>query len=270
MPVDPSRTWPREFAFRIRHHFAIKFVGTTAWVWVFFIGYFHLLRHAVYPVTTMPLTPLDALIPLVPAAVVPYLSLWFYVGIAPGLQRSFRELLAYGFWSALLCAIGLAIFYRFPTQIPPFVFDRTGLPGFALLQGIDAPGNACPSMHVAIAFFTGIWIEVLFREMRMPGWARAVNVGWFVVIALSTVAIRQHVVIDVLGGALLGGAIAVPSLAWRPKAGRRQARTATTAMIGGSPAGTPSAAGTVQNGGAGTKESPEMKTGAGGTVVNRP
>jgi hypothetical protein len=240
MPVDPrvetALTWQREFAFRFCHHFTIKLVGTTAWIWVFFIGYFHLLAHVAYPVTTMPVTPLDALIPFVPGALLPYLSLWFYVGIAPGLQRSFRELLAYGFWSALLCGIGLAIFYRFPTQVPAFVFDRTDLPGFVLLQGIDAPGNACPSMHVAIALFTAVWLDVIFREMRMPGWARALNVAWFLVIVFSTVAVRQHVVIDVIGGALLGAAVAIPSLVWRPKGAGRSGAPATAAIIGGSSA----------------------------------
>jgi hypothetical protein len=233
---SPFPPWPGEFARRFRFRFWIKLVGTTAWVWVFFVAYFQLLRHVAYPVTTMPLTPLDALVPLVPAMMAPYLSLWFYVGIAPSLQASFRELLAYGFWSALLCAIGLAIFYRFPTQIPPFVFDREGLPGFAFLRGVDAPGNACPSMHVAIAIFTAIWIDVQFREMRMPAWTRVVNIVWFLAIAFSTVAIRQHVVVDAVAGALLGTVVAIPSLIWRPGSTRRRAERATTAMIGPSSA----------------------------------
>ena len=41
----------------------------------------HVLRNPVFPVTTMPLTPLDAWIPFVPQALAIYLSLWFYVGI---------------------------------------------------------------------------------------------------------------------------------------------------------------------------------------------
>jgi hypothetical protein len=244
LPVESlPPSWTTEFGRRIRFHFWIKLVGTTAWVWVFFVAYFHLLRHAAYPVATMPLTPLDALVPLMPAMLGPYLSLWFYLGIAPGLQPSFRELLAYGFWSALLCLIGLAIFYRFPTQIPPFVFDRTGLPGFAFLQGIDAPGNACPSMHVAISVFTAIWIDALFRDMRAPTWARGANVAWCLAITFSTIAVRQHVVVDAVAGALLGAAVAVPSLVWRSRRAQREAAGSTTAIIGSSSAVPPAAAG---------------------------
>ncbi len=223
MSTSPPLPWPAELALRMRRHLLLKLAGTTVWVWVFFVGYFSLLRHATPPVTVVPLTPLDGLVPFAPAAIVPYLSLWLYVGIAPGLQRTFRELLAYGVWAGLLCAAGLAIFRAWPTQIPPLPVDAHGFPGFDLLQGIDAPGNACPSMHVAIAMFTAIWVDVLLRESRAPLALRAVNGLWFAAITFSTVAIRQHVVLDAVAGTLLGIAFAIPSLAWRPgRAGRAQ------------------------------------------------
>lgn len=214
--MRPTTAWRDEMAFRMRRHLALKLVGTTLFIWVFFVGYFHLLRHPVYPVTTMPVTRLDAAIPDLPIAIVPYLSLWFYVGIAPGLQRSFAALIAYAGWSALLCGSGLAIFYRWPTRVPLSVFDAGGVPGFSLLHGIDAPGNACPSLHVAIALFTAIWIAALLRDCRAPPLLQVINASWFVAIAYSTVAIRQHVVIDVVAGAALGIAVAVPSLLLRP------------------------------------------------------
>jgi len=226
MHSEAPESWLVEVRRRMRLHLPLKLAGTTLWTWVFFVGYFHALRHPVYPVTVMPVTPLDTLIPVTPLALVPYLSLWFYVGIAPGLQRTFRELLAYGAWAGLLCAVGLAIFYRWPTRIPDFVFDRAGIPGFALLEGIDAPGNACPSMHVVIAMFSAIWIGVQLRECRVPrGW-RVANGMWFAAIAYSTLAIRQHVMIDVVTGAALGIACAIVSLRLRPGRGPRPMRLA--------------------------------------------
>ncbi|HZT55635.1 MAG TPA: phosphatase PAP2 family protein, partial [Burkholderiaceae bacterium] len=192
-----------------------------AWVWAFFIGYFWLLRNPAYPVTVMPLTALDHLIPFQPVTLVAYLSLWFYVGIAPGLQLTFRELLVYGLWAGALCLAGLGLFYFWPTAVPPPGFDVSGHPGFKMLQGVDAAGNACPSMHVAIALFTAVWIEHLLRGARAPAALRAVNVGWFLAIAWSTLAIRQHVVIDVLAGGVLGLAFALASLRWRPRAAPR-------------------------------------------------
>lgn len=216
------RPWPRELAWRMRRHLFLKIAGTTIVTWAFFVGYFELLRHPVHPVTMVPLTPLDGWVPFLPHAIVPYLSLWFYVGIAPGLQRTFPQLLAYGFWSVLLCLTGLAIFYWWPTAIPPLTLGTTGYFGFDLLQGIDAHGNACPSMHVAIALFSAIWIDVQLRESRAPLVLRALNALWFLAIALSTLAVRQHLVIDVVAGALLGVVVAIPSLFLRPGRARHR------------------------------------------------
>ncbi|KTT27519.1 phosphatase PAP2 family protein [Pseudacidovorax intermedius] len=207
--------WAQDLGTRMRERALLKIVGTTAWVWVFFIGYFHLLRHPAHPVTVMPLTWLDAWVPFSPVALVPYLSLWLYVGIAPGLIRGFMPLLVYGLWAAALCAAGLLIFYLWPTQIPPLPLNRADAPGFALLEGIDAAGNACPSMHVAISVFTAVWIEHLLQRAGAPALLRVLNLLWVVAIAWSTLATRQHVALDVLGGVLLGGAFAAAALRWR-------------------------------------------------------
>jgi membrane-associated phospholipid phosphatase len=212
---DPARPWTTELGSRMRENFFLKAVGTTVWVWVFFIGYFHMLRHPVHPVVVMPLTWLDHVVPFQPEALVPYLSLWLYVGIAPGLQRGFLPLVVYGLWAGALCVAGLSIFYFWPTQIPPMAIDPTA-PGFALLQGIDAAGNACPSMHVAISMFTVVWVEHVLRGARAPALLRLLNLAWFLAIAWSTLAVKQHVALDVLAGAALGAVFAAASLRWRP------------------------------------------------------
>ena len=217
-PNPAPAPWTTGVGLRMRRHFLLKLFGTTAWVWVFFIGYFWLLRNPAYPVVTMPLTALDHLIPFQPVTLFAYLTLWLYVGVAPGLQLTFRELLAYGLWAGALGLTGLGLFYFWPTAVPPLAFDVSGHPGFKMLQGVDASGNACPSMHVAIAMFTVIWIEHLLRDARAPRGLRAVNIAWFLAITWSTLAIKQHVVIDVLAGALLGLVFAIPSLRWRPRA----------------------------------------------------
>lgn len=196
--------------------FPLKFIGTSVFTWLFFIGYFELLRNPAGPVTVMPLTALDHWIPFQPTALYAYLSLWVYVGCAPGLQRNFFELLVYGLWAGALCLTGLLCFYLWPTAIPPLAFDVSGHPGFALLQGVDAAGNACPSMHVAIALFTVVRIEDVLRRVRTALWLRLLNLAWFLAITWSTLAVKQHVVLDVLAGALLGLVFAVASLRWRP------------------------------------------------------
>ncbi len=217
LPAAPAApTWGAEIGRRVRSLFLLKAVGTTVFTWLFFIGYFHLLRNPAFPVTVMPLTALDALVPFQPHFLGAYLSLWLYVGVAPGLQPNFRELLVYGFWVGGLCLTGLGLFYLWPTQIPPLAIDVSGYPGFEMLQGVDAAGNACPSMHVAVAIFTAVRLEHVLREARTPLWPRLLNWLWFAAIAWSTLAVKQHVALDALAGALLGLAFALPSLRWRP------------------------------------------------------
>ena len=209
--------WVAELGLRLRIHFPLKLAGTGAFTWLFFVAYFHLLRHPNGPVTLMPLTPLDAWVPFQPSMLWAYLSLWVYVGVAPGLQRTFRELVVYGLWVGGLCLAGLGLFWLWPSAVPPFVADVSGHAAFAALQGVDAAGNACPSMHVAVAIFTAIRVERLLLETAAPLALRVLNLLWFGSIAWSTLAVKQHVAIDVAAGALLGGGFALASQRWRPR-----------------------------------------------------
>lgn len=195
-------------------------------MWVFFIGYFHVLRHPVRPVTEMPLTPLDQWVTFEPLALVAYVSLWVYVGIPAGLLPSLRQLVVYGLWVGALCTTGLVVFYAFPTAVPqPFLpVDVALYPGFALLQGVDAAGNACPSLHVATALFSACWLDRLLRQYAAPWQPRALNALWVVLIIYSTMAIKQHVALDVAGGALLALLFVWPSMRWFPANDEEAAR----------------------------------------------
>jgi hypothetical protein len=216
--------WTDEIWLRLRRHFWFKLVGTTVFTGLFFVGYLYLLRQPAYPVVVMPLTALDRLIPFQPITLFAYLTLWFYVGIAPGLQRTFRELMIYGLWIGALCLTGLGIFYAWPTAVPALAFDVSGFAGFGVLKGVDAAGNACPSLHVAVAIFTAIQIEHVLRRAGAPLALRALNIAWFALIAWSTLAIKQHVVLDVVAGIALGGAFALAALHRQPSARRAGAR----------------------------------------------
>lgn len=229
-PTEADPRWTVEIGRRMRRLLWLKVIGVSVFTWIFFIGYFHLLRHPAYPVFEMPLTALDRLIPFQPTWLAAYVTLWLYVGVAPGLLLRFVELLVYGLWAAALCLAGLACFYFWPNAVPPLRMDVSHLPGFALLQGVDAAGNACPSMHVAIAIFSAIWIEHLLRNARVPPGLRLANAAWFLAIAYSTLAIKQHVVLDALAGALLGTVFALASLRWHPR-GRSRPKAAGGADI---------------------------------------
>jgi membrane-associated phospholipid phosphatase len=213
-------SWSADMRYRMRHHLVLKALGISAFMWVFFALYFEVLRHPVHPVTVMPLTALDRAIPFQPGAFAAYVSLWLYVGLPAGLMLTLREVLRYGAWMASLCAVGLLCFYFWPTAVPPHTFgaDMAGHAGFALLQGVDAAGNACPSLHVATATFTALWLQRLLRlTQARPVWMLA-NGLWLALIVYSTLAIKQHVALDALAGALLAAAFAWPALRLHPPA----------------------------------------------------
>jgi membrane-associated phospholipid phosphatase len=209
---SPSPAWIREIIGRMRQRFVLKAVGTTIFISVFFVAYFYVLRHPAYESTLMPLTALDLMIPFQPGALIVYLSLWFYVGIPPTLLTGLRELLMYCYWTAALCITGLACFYFWPTTIPRGTIDTEANPGFQLIQGLDAAGNACPSLHVATAVYSAIWLHRLLREIGAGRFVLLANGCWVALIAYSTLATKQHVALDVLAGVALGSVFAFASL----------------------------------------------------------
>lgn len=171
----------------------------------FFAAYFYLLRHPLSGVTMVPLTALDRFISFQPAAFVPYVSLWLYAIVGAGTLRGRAEIKTYCATVLALSAVGLGVFLFWPTATPRPDIDWTLFPSLQFLKNADATGNACPSLHVAFAIFTAIWLEQLLRQIGAPVAARACNAAWALAIAYSTVAIRQHVAVDVLAGAALGG-----------------------------------------------------------------
>ena len=209
--------WPSIAYAHLRRFFLLKMVGTTAFISIFFVGYFHVLRSTASAATLMPLTAIDDLVGFQPAALYAYVSLWVYVGLPPALMHGLRELIAYGGWIGALCVAGLACFWFWPTAVPPHLVDTALYPGYELIQGMDAAGNACPSLHVATAAFSAIWLDRLLAEIG-TGWRmRAFNWTWFLAIAWSTLATKQHVSLDVAAGILLAVAFALPSLQFRPR-----------------------------------------------------
>jgi membrane-associated phospholipid phosphatase len=214
-PVDHRPLW-KEFGARLRRGFIRTTLSTSLLTGLFFIAYFAVQRHPSHVALLMPRTALDVMIPFQPVALLAYVTLWIYIGIGPGLQRTVREFAAYGAWLCGLCASGLIIFYLWPTRVPAFVSVATGFPGFGTLHRVDETGNACPSMHVAVAIFTVVRVDEVMRAMRLPVAMRLANAAWFALIVYSTLAIKQHVVLDVVAGAILGMLFAVMSLRWRP------------------------------------------------------
>jgi membrane-associated phospholipid phosphatase len=204
----PSLVWLRQVDSRVAILWQAKMLGMCLGMIAFFCAYFWLLRHPIYQETIVPLTPVDRWIAFRPEALPLYLSLWLYVSLAPALLIRRRELISYGLAAVGLSVIGLGIFLFIPTAVPPPGVDWSQHPGFAFLKAADASGNACPSLHVAFAVFTAAWLERLWRQMGAGRLVRGLNFLWCLGILYSTIAIRQHVFLDVLAGSALGAGTA--------------------------------------------------------------
>jgi len=211
--------WYRQAAVAATKHVYLKGLGTTAFISIFFIAYFRVLNHPVSVPTVMPVIWLDRLIGFQPFALPLYLSLWLYVCLLPTFFPTRAELYRYGVAMTLMCAAGLSIFYFWPTGAPAPDIDWALYPDMEFLKNIDAAGNACPSLHVATAFLSGIWFHSLLRRFGAPGWLFGVNWAWCLGIVYSTVAVRQHVAVDAIAGLALGGLAAWLSSRYRLKPG---------------------------------------------------
>ena len=211
--------WYLQIAAVIARHAGLKAIGTMLFIGVFFGAYFYLLKNPAYPTTVMPFTGLDSLVAFQPLAMPLYVSLWVYVSLPPVLLATLKDFYGYGLAMAATCLAGLTIFYFWPTAVPVADMDWSLYPGVDFLKKMDASGNAFPSLHVATAIFSGVWLHHLLRRFEVPGWVLLVNWIWCIGIIYSTLATRQHVAVDVAGGLVLGGLASYLSLRYRVPAG---------------------------------------------------
>jgi membrane-associated phospholipid phosphatase len=202
-PLSSTPAWLRALGRRCLALWPLKLVGNTAATLGFFPLYFWIMKNAGQP-WTLPLTAFDRMIAFWPALLPVYLSLWLYIALPVFLAKDRRELSSFALGCAFMTCIALAVFWFMPTAIPNFVIDTSPGTSLHLLKTIDAAGNAFPSLHVSFSVFACVVLARQLRDVGAPMWLRALNIAWAAGIVYSTMAVRQHVLVDVLGGLALG------------------------------------------------------------------
>ncbi|HZE10214.1 MAG TPA: phosphatase PAP2 family protein [Burkholderiales bacterium] len=206
-------TWTHELGRRVRTLFVLKMLANLSGIAAFFYAYFWIMRHPLSAATVIPVTWIDDLVPFSPQSFFLYASLWVYVALGSLFTKDGRELAAWAAACFSMIIVGLGIFMALPTKVPDFAVDWSQYPSLAFLKGVDASGNALPSLHAAFAVFTAVVLHGQLTAVRAPRAALACSVLWCLGIVYSAMATRQHLALDIIAGAVLAGAVSIAYLA---------------------------------------------------------
>ncbi len=143
-------------------------------------------------------TTVDDWIPLIPAFVFPYVSL--YTLLAVSLWRFWKADMGMFKLAALAVFIDLALSYLiyvfFQTKIERPVITGSDISSDVLrwVYSVDKPFNAFPSLHTSLSALC----TLLWRKAGSNVWL--IILLWALLIIASTVLVKQHYIVDVLGG----------------------------------------------------------------------
>jgi membrane-associated phospholipid phosphatase len=144
-----------------------------------------------------PALPLDNLIPLQPAWMLAYGSIWVFALLPVFVVRDSmlmrRALLA----AITVFLLAFAGFLAWPTVLPrPDLAEGGGFLARSLQMNwaLDPPVNCFPSLHVAWAFVAALASHRVHRGVG------TVALCWATIIGVSTLFTKQHYVVDVIGG----------------------------------------------------------------------
>lgn len=146
-------------------------------------------------------TPLDRMIPFVPAWVSIYLICYFFWIVNYILTgRQGKEHL-YRFVTAdLLARLICGLFFVFlpTTNVRPEI-TGTGIWDqlMALVYALDEPTNLFPSIHCLCSWFCYLGIR---KQKSIPVWYQYFSLIFAVLVCISTQFTKQHYLIDILGG----------------------------------------------------------------------
>ena len=151
---------------------------------------------------TLPETYIDHLIQFQDGAIGVYIS--FFILIFVAFLRAPIEQVYYLTWSIPLAScIASCIFLLYPTKVLMLPMTSHGAWGFTLtaLHLLDTPKNCLPSLHAAISV---ICANALIDRHPLLRFQWLLMVTWVGLICWSAIAIRQHVLLDITAGLVLG------------------------------------------------------------------
>ena len=149
------------------------------------------------------LTPVDNFIALSYYWIWAYVSYYIYIfGSFLVIQKELnKKIMVLAYFSAGLAST--LIFFLFPTMISRDHYPLaqiTDISAWVLqtIRSTDASVNCMPSMHVALSLIATLTICLDSKKLR------PIAIPWFLLIAYSTMATKQHYFYDVVTGCIHG------------------------------------------------------------------
>ena len=146
-----------------------------------------------------PLLAFESRIPLVPAAFLVYASVYLEGMLPVVLLRTPREYLKLQVACTVATFIGFAVFFLMPMSYPRPAMEAHGAAQalLAIEWAVDRPGCTFPSLHVAFAWLLAFSLGARSRTSRAVWFTSAL------LISVATLLVKQHYVVDVIGGVVL-------------------------------------------------------------------
>lgn len=147
---------------------------------------------------------LDQMIPLWTPSAAVYLGCYLfwmvnYIMMARQEKQDMCRFFAADLLSRLVCFL---IFLVFPTTNTRPVIEPEGFWNqvMLLVYRVDAADNLFPSIHCLVSWFCYIGLR---GRGDVPKWYRGASCLLAVLVCISTLTTKQHVIVDVIGGVLL-------------------------------------------------------------------
>ncbi len=177
----------------------------------FYLPCFFFLERAIVEFTPLN-SPIDDMIPFIDVFIIPYI-LWFFYIMGTCLyfiivsQREFVKLM-----TSLMIGMTayLIICYIFPNGLENFRPETLNMDSAFTrlasgLYSIDTSTNVFPSIHVYNSI--AAHIAVALTDKIKHKWIKTASLILCILICLSTIFLKQHAIIDVVGGIVMAAIV---------------------------------------------------------------
>lgn len=173
--------------------------GILVIIWI--IAPYSILQHVeIFPVLWVPPLGVDQMIPVC------FQSIWFYFSFClllglVGLLVEKKLFIQYLYTIGWVTAVSHACFLFLPNGVSRAEIDTETAPlMYQMLASIDKPRNALPSMHASLSVVAAIAAQF---SVNFPKWSKSLIWLWVLAIFWSTIALRQHVSLDLISGSII-------------------------------------------------------------------